>query len=417
MTDFNSLVFATALVVLLLGLSAGYAKSRLPLSEPMIAIAAGVLIGPYGAGWLRLDDLGDPHVILEQVARLTIAVAVVTAAIRLPPGFFTSRRLIGPALALGPGMLVMWSISSLLAWALLGVDTWTAVLIGAVVTPTDPVLAGAIVSGRLAESKLPKRVRGLISGESGANDGLGYPFVWLPLLMLNHPPGEALHTWIVETWLWEVLAAVVAGLAAGWLAARLIELAQRHGLTGETSVLTTTLALAFTAVAAVKLMGSDGILAAFAAGVMFRRHTTSQTDEENENFQEAAKRFFELPVFVLFGLALPVDAFAAKPWTLFGLAVLVILLRRPPGFWLLTRAMPQGRLPRDRAFISWFGPVGIAALFYAMLSLRHGAADIVWHATAAVVLTSAIVHGVTATPATHAYARAEGAEGRDKGDD
>lgn len=407
MTDFNILVLAAAATVLVLGLTSGIAKKRLAISEPMIAIAVGVLIGPQAMDWLRLEALGNPHAITEQVARMTIAVAVVTAAVRLPPGFFTSRKVIGPAIVLGPGMLAMWSVSSLLVWGFLEVDAWTAVLIGAIVTPTDPVLAGSIVTGRLAEGTLPKRLRSLISGESGANDGLGYPFVWLPLLMFHNPTREALSKWVLETWLWEVLAAAAVGLAAGWLASVLMRGARKAGMTGETSMVTITLALAFTSVAAVKLMGSDGILAAFCAGATFRVVTNDRTDDENEQFQEAAKRFFELPVFVLFGLILPVEAWAENGYAFFGLAVALMLLRRPPAFLALTRLMPQTKDAADRAFVSWFGPVGIAALFYALLSLRHGAAEVVWHAASAVVLTSAIVHGVTATPATRRFRKGQ----------
>lgn len=411
MTAFHIAILATMSVVLLLSLTAGLLKNKLFISEPIVAIAAGIAVGPWGLDWLRLEALGDPHTILEQVARLTIAIAVVTAAIRLPRGFFGSRQVIGPVLALGPGMLIMWGVSSLAAWLFLDVPPWTAVLIGAVITPTDPVIAGSIVTGRLAERKLPKGVRSLISGESGANDGLGYAFLWLPLLMMAHPSGEALSRWLLETWLWDILAAAAIGLAAGWIASWIARGADRRGYSGEASIFTLTLALAFVTVSAVKLLGSDGILAAFCAGATFRTHTSQQTEEENQKFQEAAKRFFALPVFVLFGVALPWEAFAHNGWSLFGLALAVLLLRRPPGFWLLTRAMPQMRKPRDRAFVSWFGPIGVAALFYAMLSLKHGAADTVWHAAAAVILASAVVHGITATIGTKTYAREEDEDG------
>lgn len=410
MTSFNVLLATAAGVVLLLGLVSGLTKRNLPVSEPMLAIAAGFAIGPHGVGWLRLESLGDPHVLLEQVARLTVAIAVVTAAVRLPKGFFTSRLAGGPALALGPGMVLMWAVSSLLAWTLLDVTPWVAVLIGAIVTPTDPVLAGSIVTGRFAEANLPVRVRSLLSGESGANDGLGLLFVMLPLLMMSHPPAEALRTWFIETWLWEVAAAVLLGVLIGWAAGRLLHTAHAHGLTSENSMITMTLALAFVSVALVKLIGSDGILAAFAAGAVFPLDTSDRTDEENEHFQESVKRFFEMPVFVLFGLALPVTAFLENPWPLAATAAAVLLLRRPPAFWLLARGMPQAAAPRDRLFIAWFGPIGIAALFYAMVAMRHGAPEIVWHVAAATILGSAIVHGATATPATRAYGRIGGAD-------
>ncbi len=73
------------------------------------------------------------------------------------------------------------------------------------VTPTDPVVASSIVQGKVAEENLPARIRHLLSGESGANDGLAYPFVFLPLLVLQMPPGEVLSHWLLETVLWEVV--------------------------------------------------------------------------------------------------------------------------------------------------------------------------------------------------------------------
>lgn len=94
-------------------------------------------------------------------------------------------------------MLAMWVVSSGLVYWLMDVDFWVAVLIGAVVTPTDPVLASTIVTGTFAEEHLPGHVRHLLSAESGINDGLAYPFVFLPLLLLTRPPGEAVFRWLV----------------------------------------------------------------------------------------------------------------------------------------------------------------------------------------------------------------------------
>ena len=136
-------------------------------------------------------------------------------------------------------------------------------LLGAVLTPTDPVLAGAIVTGRLAKEKLPGPLRALLSGESGANDGLAYPLVLLPILMLGHASaGEALREWFTHTWLWEVGFAVLAGLAIGALAGGFARLARTRAWLGESSDATLSAATALLAISAVKLLGSDGILAA-----------------------------------------------------------------------------------------------------------------------------------------------------------
>jgi len=101
-------------------------------------------------------------------------------------------------------------------------------------------------------------------------------------LLIAHPTDAALSTGLAETWLWEILGAVAIGCGLGWLAARLMRFAEGHELIGKSSILTIALALAFTVVALVKLLGSDGILAAFAAGYVFRVNTDDRTDAEED---------------------------------------------------------------------------------------------------------------------------------------
>src|SRR5918997_5939828 len=138
---------------------------------------------------------------------------------------------------------------------------------GAVVTPTDPVGSSTIVTGDLAEKNLPDRVRYSLSAESGANDGLAYPFVFLPILLLSRPPEEALSHWLTHTLLWEVGVAVVFGVLIGYGAGRLLEWAHGKGSMEQTSFLAYTLALSLVVLGGAKLLGSDGILAVFVAGV------------------------------------------------------------------------------------------------------------------------------------------------------
>ena len=268
MTDLHTLVLGTAGAVLVLGLFTRAIRGRWWVSESMIAIAIGFLLGPSFTGWCDPHALGDPHTLLEQITRLALAVSVGSAALRLPRDFFKQGP--GVWLALGPGMILMWALSTGLVWLILQPPFWVAALIGAVLTPTDPVLAGAIVTSRLAARKLPLKLRSLISAESGANDGLALPLVLLPLLMLNHPAGEAWRHWFLDTWGLDIAAAVVVGLVLGWLAGWLLRTAQALDWASATSQPPLSVALALICVSAVKLMGSDGILAAFVAALALR---------------------------------------------------------------------------------------------------------------------------------------------------
>ena len=176
-------------LLLLLGMLGGLLKERTPVSEPLIALIAGVLIGPGALGLLDLADLGNQTLILEEAALVTLGVALVGVALRLPIGYSSSNwRLL--FVLLGIVMPLMWIVGGLLAYLIVGVPFWVAVLIGAIVTPTDPVVASSIVAGGVAERNLPARLRHAISSESGFNDGLALPFVVLPVLVLTEPPGE-----------------------------------------------------------------------------------------------------------------------------------------------------------------------------------------------------------------------------------
>jgi NhaP-type Na+/H+ or K+/H+ antiporter len=161
-------------LLLLLGMLGGLLKERTPVSEPLIALIAGVLIGPAALGLLDLADLGNRTLILEEAALVTLGVALVGVALRLPIGYSSSNwRLL--FVLLGIVMPLMWIVGGLLAYLILGVPFWAAVLIGAIVTPTDPVVASSIVAGGVAERNLPARLRHAISSESGFNDGLALP--------------------------------------------------------------------------------------------------------------------------------------------------------------------------------------------------------------------------------------------------
>jgi NhaP-type Na+/H+ or K+/H+ antiporter len=407
--SFNVALAVIGGLTLLMGLSAGFTRSKLSvISEPMVATGVGVLVGPLGLGLLDLARWGEPTIILEQIARVTVALSVMGIALRLPRGYFRSHWHTLSAL-LTLGMLVMWGVSGLLAWALLGgVSFWGAMLIGAVVTPTDPVLSGTIVTGEEARQNISARLRHLISAESGANDGGAYPFVLLGILMLTEPAAAAWQTWAVDVLLWEVGGAVAAGLAIGYAAGRLQRWSADRDDLEETSLLTITVALSLTVLGATKLMGTDGILAVFAAGLAFHLATSEKRTERETHVQEVLKRVFTFPIFVFFGMALPWHEWMALGWAGGVLAALILLLRRLPTMLALRPLLGPLRSHVDTVFAGWFGPIGMAALFYATLAERKAGLEEAWVVGSLVVFASTVAHGMTATPLTKWYGRKEG---------
>ncbi len=394
-------------LLLVLGLLAGLINEISPFSEPLVALLAGVLIGPAAFGLLDLASFGDQQAILEQGALVTLGIALMGVALRLPREY-APRNWRSLAVLLGFLMPLMWLSSGLLAYLILGLPLLVAVLIGAVVTPTDPVVASSIVTGATAERNLPDRLRHTISAESGFNDGLALPFIALPVLLLTRPPGEALWHWLTRSILWEVGAGAVLGALIGYAAAKALRWAEAKGTGEHTSLLTVSLALSLTVLGATELIGLDGILATFVGGLVFHVVATTQTSEakeRQEHVQEAITRFFDLPIFVLLGMALPWEGWLALGWGGLLLAVAVLLLRRLPAVLVLRPLLGQVQGRRDALFLGWFGPIGAAALFYAAFALRETGIEEVWVVCSLIICASVVAHGLTSTSLTKLYGR------------
>jgi sodium/hydrogen antiporter len=395
-------------LLLLLGLLGGLLKERTPVSEPLIALLAGVLIGPAALELLNLADLGDQTLILEEAALVTLGIALVGVALRLPVGY--SRRNWRLLLVLlGIVMPLMWVAGGLLVYLIVGVPFWVAVLIGAIVTPTDPVVASSIVAGGVAERNLPASLRHAISSESGFNDGLALPFVVLPVLVLTEPPGEVLGHWLTHTVLLEIVAGAALAALMGYLAGKTLRWAEKKETMERSSLLTISLALSLTVLGVTELLHLNGVLAAFVAGIVFNFAGSSDAKESQEEIQEAISRFFDLPIFVLLGMALPWEGWLDLGWRGMLVVVAVLLLRRLPTVLALRPLLgPLRRQAKDVLFLGWFGPIGAAALYYAAFSFRETGIEEAWVVGSLIICASVLVHGVSATPLTKLYGRLPG---------
>jgi sodium/hydrogen antiporter len=379
---------------------------RLPISEPLVGLLVGVALGPAVIGVLDVAPLTEDTTWAHTTTRLLLAISVMAIALRYP--FGTARSRARPVLLLLlVAMPAMALITAGLSAAVLGVGLGAAVLLGAALSPTDPVLASNVVTGEPAEQDLPARDRQILSLESGANDGLALPLV-LAAVAIAGPltGGEAL----LES-LWQVAGAIGLGAALGWLGGRALRAGEEHGATdpGPLALFTAVLALAI--LGASGLVHVDGILAVFVGGLAFNLVATGTERTTDVPIDEAVNRFLVLPLFIGIGAALPWSAWADLGWAGPALAAAVLLLRRLPVLLLLRRPLGLG-LP-DAVHLGWFGPIGVSAMFYLSLEAeRLGVEPVVLAAGTLVVAASTVVHGLTASPGRVLYRRvtAGGAE-------
>ena len=159
--QYNLALVLIGAIVLILGLFSNAIK-RAYLSEPLVAVVIGIILGPTLSNLIDITTWTDSQLILEQAARLTLAIGIMGVALRLPRNALICywRPLV---VLLGVVMPIMWLVSGFLTFYILGLPFWIAMLVGATVTPTDPVLASTIVTGDIAERNLPLHLRNVLS--------------------------------------------------------------------------------------------------------------------------------------------------------------------------------------------------------------------------------------------------------------
>ena len=214
-----------------------------PLSEPLVAMLIGILVGPELLDLWHVKDLEVKFKVMELITAFTISMSLMATGLRLPPKYYKNSKNTQIPLIL-IGMFLMSLFSGLLIFLVFDLPFLLSLLIGAILSPTDPVIASTIVSGPIAEKYLPDRIRHTISGESGANDGIGFPFVLLPLLLITKPD-SALSDWFLRVVLWENVLAIIVAFVIGFGLGRGMELAKKSGRITAKAFLGLSVSLAF----------------------------------------------------------------------------------------------------------------------------------------------------------------------------
>lgn len=373
---------------------------ELPVSPPLLAVTTGVILGP---SLLGLADIpaSEQAVVMETASRLLLAVALMAVALRYPVEEVARlRRPVGILL-----LVVMPAMALAVAGvgaATLGLPFGLAAAIGAALAPTDPVLASSVVSGEPAERDIPAWLRQVLSTESGANDGLALPFAMAgAALVLGDSAGTEFGTGLLEVG-WGAVLGVALGLGAG----RLLQAAEQRRDIDSTSVTLFALVLAFAVLGVAALAGGNDILAVFAAGLAFNRMLKDSERTEEARIDEGLNQFLVLPVFILFGLTLPWEAWGEMGWAGVLFVAGVLVFRRLP--WVLLLYKSLGMRFRDAIWLGWFGPIGVAAIFYLAFLHHQGVTDpVVWEAGSLIIFASTVVHGATAAFGRRAYARVD----------
>jgi NhaP-type Na+/H+ or K+/H+ antiporter len=421
---------------LLIGMAlAGTVLKRLPLTASMFYLTAGALLGPWGAGLLHVNALGDASV-LERLTEIAVIISLFTAGLKLRLPASDRRWRTAILLATVAMVLTIGGVAAF-AVAAVGLPLGAAVLLGAVLAPTDPVLASDV---QVEHAHDAEPVRLSLTGEAGLNDGTAFPFVLLGLgLIGTHELGAYGWRWLMIDLAWAVVAGLGVGTLCGAGIGKLVLYLRR--VHREAVGLDEFLALGLIALSygIALLLNGYGFLAVFAAGLSVRRIERQHSDlappadvseagrstEEQAtdpgtapaymaravlSFNEQLERLGELAVVLIVG-AMLADIQAWGPGIVLAFSLFVVI--RPLATLLTLFRAPLSR--PQRAFIAWFGVRGVGSIYYLAYALSHGvsapAARMLADVTLVVVAASIVLHGVSVTPLMHRYSARTGDHG------
>jgi NhaP-type Na+/H+ or K+/H+ antiporter len=390
-----------------------------------VAVLYGTIFGPHVLKVITPRHWGMDGEILQEVTRVIVGIQCFAVGIELPKHYFR-RHWKSVLYFLGPVMTFSWAITAFFAYFIFQTSVPTALIIGACLSPTDPVLAASVLSKSRFSERVPARLKHLLSAESACNDGVSFPFLYIGLVSLNYPsPGEAIKEWFLITILWQCVVGTTLGLIIGNCANRLLRFSDQRGYIGQPSFVVFYLLLAILCIGVGSTLGSDDFLVAFGAGVGFGHDGWFAKKTKELPFPSIIDMMLNSSMFVFFGSIIPWRKFLPRdvtpncgPWQLILFLILVLLFRRIPIVLAMKRFIPDIRTYREALFCGHFGPMGVGALFLAMEvrgelesgngvpSAKPGIHDhppnekeqaiyLVWPVICFVVLGSTIVHGLS----------------------
>ena len=405
--------------------------ARLPLSAAMLYLALGVAIGPMGWGLLKIDALKNTDV-LERVTEIAVLISLFNSGMKLELPLRHARWRIPVQLATVSMLFTVAAITAI-GVTILKLPLGAAVLLGAILAPTDPVLASEV---QVADPADRDRLRFGLTGEGGLNDGTAFPFVMLGLGLLglhelDFNQGDGLWRWWTVDVLWATAGGLGIGYVMGAVVGRLIiylRMRHREALDSDEFIALGLIALTY---GVALICQTYGFLAVFAAGLALSRITDSRHARPREpvdnhlqlnasqlratgneapahmmravvRFNSQLERFAEIGIVLAVGVLLATVKF--KPEVLWFVPLLFGLIR-PLAVWVGLLGTPvRGQ---QRRLIAWFGIRGIGSIYYLLYAINHGLAPALakdlLSITLAVVVASVVAHGVSVTPLMRRY--------------
>ncbi len=372
---------------------------NIPLSLPIVCVLFGIALFSIPGLGPKPDPFEHPE-LTERLTEVLVIVSLMGAGLKInrPLGW---RRWMNTWRLLGITMPLSILGIAALGWWILGLTPPAALLLGAVLAPTDPVLASDLQLGPPGADD-EHEVRFSLTSEAGLNDGLAFPFVHLAiaLALFGVSMEERIFEWLALTVIWKIIAGIAGGLLTGRILGTITFRLPENTQLAKTETGFVALGITLLCYGVTELIHGYGFLAVFVAALTLRaKERSHQYHRRLHDFSEEIERLLMMVLLVLFGGTIAGDLFTPMTWGIVLVALLSLLIIRPvAGFVGLIRSSSPWN---ERVAMSFFGIRGIGSFYY--LAYAHNRVDFIdakllWTVVGFVVLLSIIGHGIATKP-------------------
>ncbi|MFA6157394.1 cation:proton antiporter [Mesorhizobium sp.] len=386
------------------------ALKRLPLSLPIVCIALGMAIFSLPQVTLSPLPMAYPEV-TERFSEFVVIIALMGAGLKIDRVFgFRSWSVAWRLIAITMPLSIL-AITALGGWWI-GLSWATALLLGAALAPTDPVLAADVQVGP-PQSGQEDEVRFGLTSEAGLNDGFAFPFVHLAILLSAvAATGEPwLAHWLSYNVVWEIGAGVAGGYlvgrAFGWLTFH-VPAKTKLAKTGDGLI---AVSATFVSYGLTEIVHSYGFLAVFVTALTFRHaHRDHDFQLDMHQLTEQIERIAMMVLLILLGGSIVEGLLASLTWTDVAAVAAILLVIRPVSG--LIGLIGHRTNLRERLILAFFGIRGVGSIYYLAYGLNHmkadPGADRLWAVVGLTILLSILMHGLTVTPIMRRLDRSQG---------
>lgn len=390
MDELIKLILASSTFIVFYSMVSKYLQDICNIPDPISTIFFGIAIAKQGLGIVNPHYVAFKNII-STTSRIVLCIQTMAVALSLPKNYiFKNFRSIFSLVIFIGFLKCLFTFMILRIFSYL--DNSTCWAIAASLTPTDPILSSCIIKGKFAKSFVSEKLRLLLSAESGINDGFGILMLGISIdILKNTNLRLGILRFVIFTLINKALASALIGYGIGYLVQKITKKCCTMEMIRTEILSIHTFTLCFLGLALMDVTKGSELICIFFLGIALNSDEWYTLESSSNKLAEIIESIFCKVLFIFIGTTIDFSRFTLR---MLFICTLIILVRRPLILLISYKSVPSIENRKEAAFLGWFGPVGVGALYYCLMYDRKVDTLTVDYGMCAILL-STIIHGLS----------------------